>query len=114
MLERAAELPALRELAEDVVELLVEAEVLHERLDAPRADDCVQLPAEIAQRLELVIRLETLRREPRGRALEHAAELDRVVDVGPGELAHDEAAAGKRLEEPLVLERHECDPERCP
>ena len=30
------------------------------------------------------------------------------------ELADDEAAAGERLEEPLVLERHQRDPERRP
>ena len=79
-----------------------------------RANHRVELPTELAQRLELVLRLEPLRREARGRALEHPAELDRVVDVGPGELAHDEAAAGERLEQPFVLERHEGDPERCP
>ncbi len=66
-----------------------------------------------AQRLELVLRLEPFRREARSRAFEHATELDRVVDVGTGELTHDEAAAGERLEEPFVLERHERDPERC-
>ena len=77
------------------------------------ADDGVQLPAQSAQRLELLLRLQTLRRETRSRALEHAAELDRIVDVGTGELPHDEAAAGERLEEPFVLERHESDPERC-
>ncbi len=68
----------------------------------------------VAQRLELVLRLEPLRREARSRALEHSAKLDRVVDVGTRELAHHEAAAGERLEEPFVLERHERDPERCP
>ena len=69
---------------------------------------------QLAQRLELVLRLETLRRQARGRALEHPAELDRVVDVGARELAHDEAAARERLEKPFVLERHEGDPERRP
>ena len=68
----------------------------------------------VAQRLELVVGLEPLRGEARSSALEHPAELDCVVDVGTGELAHDETAAGERLEEPLVLERHEGDPERCP
>ena len=96
------------------MELLVEAEVLHERLDALGANHRVELPAEIAQRLELVLRLEALGRQARGRALEHPTELDGVVDVGPGELAHDEAAAGERLEQPFVLERHEGDPERRP
>ena len=96
------------------MELLVEPEVLHERLDALGAYDRVELPAAIAQRLELVLRLEALGREARGSALEHAAELDRVVDVGAGELADDEAAARERLEQPLVLERHQGDPERRP
>ena len=71
------------------------------------------LPKEVAQRLELVVRLETLRRQARRCAFEHAAELDRVVDVGARELTNDEAAARERLEEPFVLERHECAPERC-
>ena len=77
-------------------------------------NDRVQLPAAVAQRLELVVRLEALRRQARGRALEHATELDRVVDVGARELAHHEAAARERLEKPFVLERHEGDPERRP
>ena len=68
----------------------------------------------LPQGLELVVRLQPLRREARSRALEHAAQLDRVVDVAPGELAHHEAAAGERLEDAFVLERHECDPERRP
>ena len=71
-------------------------------------------PTTIAQRLELVLRLEPLRREARSRALEHSAELDRIVDVGACELTDDEAAARKRLEEPFVLECHEGDPEWCP
>ena len=62
--------------------------------------------------LELAIRLEPLGREARSRALEHSAELDRVVDIGPGELTDHEAAAGERLEKPFVLERHQGDPER--
>ena len=71
-------------------------------------------PAESAQRLELVLRLEPLRREARSGALEHSAELDRVVDVVTGELAHLETTAGERLEQPFVLERHERGPERGP
>jgi hypothetical protein len=77
-------------------------------------DNGVQLPAALAQRLELVVGLEPLRRETRGRSLEDAAELDGVVDVGTGELAHYETSTGECLEESFVLERHESDPERCP
>ena len=104
MLERPAELRALRQRAERLVELLVETEVLEERLDARRASDVVERPTASAQSRELVIRLQPLGREARSRALEHAAELDRVVDVGPGELVNHEAAAGERLEEPFALE----------
>ena len=78
------------------------------------ADHGVQLATALVQRLELVVGLEPLRGEARSSTLEHAAKLDCVVDVGTGELAHHEAAARKRLEEPFVLERHESDPERCP
>ena len=71
-------------------------------------------PTAFAQRSELVLRLEPLRREARRCALEHAAELDRVVDVGARELTHHEPAARECLEETLVLERHEGDSERGP
>src|SRR5918995_517631 len=114
MLERPTELRALRQLAESLVELLVETDVLHERLHARSADDQIQLSAQLQQGLELVVRLQPLRREARSRALEHTAELDRIVDVAAGELAYNEAAAGERLEEPLVLERHEGATQRRP
>ncbi len=113
-LERAVELRALGERSEPAVELLVEAEVLHERLDAVRAHGRVQAPAAVAQRLELLLRLEPLRSEPCRSPLQHAPELDRIVDVRARELAHDEAPARQRLEQPLVLERHQGDAERCP
>ena len=35
-------------------------------------------------------------------------------DVGAGERAHDEAAAGERLEQPLVRERREREAQRRP
>lgn len=111
MFECPSELAALRQSAERLVEVLVDPEVLHERLDAPSADDCVQLSTAGTQGLELLLRLESFGPETRSRALEHAPELDRVVDIGACELAHDEAAARERLEEPFVLERHERDPQ---
>ena len=112
--ERAIELRALGERSEPAVELLVEAEVLHERLDAVRAHGRVQASAAVAQGLELRLRLEPLRSQPCRSPLQHAPELDCIVDVGARELAHDEAPARKRLEQPLVLERHQGDAERCP
>ncbi len=114
VLERPFELPALRQSAERLVEFLIEPKVLHERLDAPSANDCIELLTARAQRRELLLRLESLGRQARGGALEHAAELDRIVDVGAGELAHHEPPAGECLEEPLVLERHEGDAKRRP
>jgi hypothetical protein len=47
LLESPAELRALREGAECVMELLVEPDVLHERLDALRANDGVQPPTTV-------------------------------------------------------------------
>ena len=71
VLERAFELRALGKVAERFVKFLVEPEVVHERLQARLPDHLVQLEAELPERIELVVVLEPLRGETRGRALEH-------------------------------------------
>ena len=45
--------------------------------------------------------------ESRGQALERAAHLDRVVNVGFGEVLDDEAAVRQRLEQALLLQAHQ-------
>jgi hypothetical protein len=112
VVERAVELGALRQSPELVVELLVEAEVLHERLHARAVDDGIELATDIAERIEVAVGVQALGREPCGGAFEHAPQLDRVVDVRASELADDEPTAGHCLEEPFVLEGHECDAQR--
>ena len=81
VLERPSQLGALRERVQRPVELLVEVAVVDKRLDARVADDRLHLVRQLAQRLELVGGLQALRAQARGRALEHAPQLDRVVDV---------------------------------
>ena len=60
----------------------------------PESDDDLELCGDSLEVGELRGRLEPLGCEPRGRALEDAAELDRIGDVVEREGAHDEAAAG--------------------
>src|SRR3954452_1215991 len=105
---------AAREAEQDGVEALVELDVALERGRgrAVRADDRVELGDAAVQRLELVGVAETLGGQPRGGALEHAAQVDRVGRLLARERAHDEAAAGRRLDEPLVLEAREREAKR--
>src|SRR4051812_2511687 len=103
--ERAAP----RQVEHQGVEALVELDVALERGGGRTVgtDDRVELGDAAVQRLELVRVLEALGREPRGRPLEHAAQVDRVGRLLARERAHDEAAARRRLDEPLVLEAGE-------
>ena len=96
------------------MELLVQRRVGDQRISGVVVDDRVQLHRGRAQLRELVSRRPPLRGEPRGGALEDATQLDRVGDVVPCEPAYREATAGKRLEQPLVLEGHQCELERRP
>ena len=48
-----------------------------------------------------------LGRQTRGQAFERAAQLDGVLDVALGELAHHVAAAGQGLDQALLLQAHE-------
>ena len=96
------------------MKVLVEPEVVHERLQARVPDDLVQLATAVPERIELVVGLEPLSGETCGRTLEDPAQLDCVVDVRAGELTHDEPATRERLEEPLVGDRHQRNPQRRP
>src|SRR3954468_8533322 len=71
---------AAREAEQDGVEALIELDVALERGRgrAVRADDRVELGDAAVQRLELVGVAETLGGQPRGGALEHAAQVARV------------------------------------
>src|SRR3954469_6958929 len=71
---------AAREAEQDGVEALIELDVALERGRgrAVRADDRVELGDAAVQRLELVGVAETLGGQPRGGALEHAAQVDRA------------------------------------
>src|SRR3954466_9285556 len=105
---------AAREAEQDGVEALVELDVALERGRgrAVRADDRVELGDAAVQRLELVRVAEPRARQPRGGALEHPAQVDRVGRLLTRERAHDEAAARRRLDEPLVLEAREREAQR--
>src|SRR4051794_18066939 len=94
---------AARKAEQKGVEALVELDVTLERGRgrAVRADDRVELRDAAVQRLELVRVVEALGRQARGGALEDAAQLDRVGGLLARERAHDEAASGRRLDEPL-------------
>src|SRR3954454_18721456 len=100
---------AVREAEHEGVEALVELDVALEgrRGRTVRADDRVELGDAAVQRLELVGVVEALGGEPRGGALQDAAQVDRVGGLLARERAHDEAAARRRLDEPLVLEARE-------
>jgi hypothetical protein len=96
------------------VERLVEGDVTRD-LVAVLGDllhHLVERGGRLLERRELAGRLEALCGEARRRPLEHAAELDRVGDVGERERADDEAAAGEALEQPLVGERRQREAER--
>src|SRR3954447_26171387 len=105
---------AARETEQDGVEALVELDVALERGRGRtvRADDRVELGDAAVQRLELVRLVQALGGQPRGGALEHAAQVDRVGGLLARERAHDEAAARRRLDEPLVLETREREAQR--
>ena len=93
---------------------VVELDVADERLRRDVLEHVVEQLHRRDERVELVRGLEALRCEPGGRALEHAAQFDRVGYVGAGERAHDEAATGERLEQSLVRERREREAQRRP
>ena len=111
--DRPRERVALRERDERRVELVVQ---LDESLEGRRArgDDRVELLGDGDEAVELRRRPEPLGREARRGALEDSSELDRIGDVLQREGAHDEPAAGKRAEQPLVRQRREREPERGP
>src|SRR5689334_3553726 len=65
-----------------------------------------------AHRGELTAGHAPLGGEANGRALEHAAQLDRVADVLVLELADRVAATGEQLEQSLMLQRRERETQR--
>ena len=75
----ARERRALGQPDERVVVGVVELDVADERLRRDVLEHVVELAHRGDERLELVRRLEALCREPGGRALEHAAQLDPVA-----------------------------------
>ncbi len=103
--ERALEQRAVRHLEQTGVEQLVEGDVALERLVVGQVHERLDRFVDRAQRAKVRGRRAPLGGEPRGRALEDAAQFDRVPDVGPGELAHHVAAAGKHAQQAFVLER---------
>src|SRR4051795_543407 len=105
---------AARETEQDGVEALVELDVALERGRGRtvRADDRVELGDAAVQRLELVRVVQALGGEPRGGALQDAAQVDRVGGLLARERAHDEAAARRGPHEPLVLQAREREAQR--
>ena len=111
-LERALEQRAARDFQQPGVEALVEFEVALERLVVVAVHEL--LIASLSSRSVRRSRRAgaALGGEARGGAFEHASQLDRIADIGPGELAHDVAAAGQSAQQALVLERGERQPQR--
>ena len=114
VLDRALERGAVREPDQLLVVGVVELDVPDQRLRRQLGHDAVELFGGGDQHVELLVCAQALRREPGGGALEDAAQLDRVGDVRAGERADHEAAAAQRLEQALVRQRPERDPERRP
>ena len=110
--QRALEQRAVRHLQQARVERLVERDVALERLVVGAADERLDRLVDRAQRPQVTPAGAALGGEAGGRALEHAADLDRVADVGASELADHIAAGGERPQQALVLERGECEAQR--
>jgi hypothetical protein len=96
------------------VEALVQLDVVDERVDPTVGvvHHGLHLLLALAHPAEQPAPDAALRGQPRGGALEHAAQLDRVVDVTAREGAHAVAAAFTRREQPFVLEARERQPQR--
>ena len=86
------------------MEYVVELDVADERLRRELVQDQLEVRHGVDERLELIDRLEALRREPGCGALEHPTQLDRVRHVPEGEGPDNEAAPRERLEQALVSE----------
>src|SRR4051794_10761990 len=110
------ERPASGQAEHDGVEALVELDVALERRRGRTvgAHDRVEPRDAAVERLEVVWVVEALGGQPGGRALEHAAQVDRVGRLLARERPHDEPAARRRLDEPLVLEAREGEAQRRP
>ena len=96
------------------VEALVEVHESLERLVVGPVDHLSDRVADLAQRGYVVGHGSALGGEPGRGALEHAAKLDRVTDVGLGELAHDVPAGAQAEQQALVLERRQRQAQRRP
>jgi hypothetical protein len=75
-------------------------------------DHAVELVVDLVHGRELLRLGAALGGEARRGALEDPAQLDGVVDVGPGEAAHGVAAGREALEQTLVLEDRQRHPHR--
>ena len=103
--ERAVEQGAAGDLEHACVKALVEVHVGLERLVVGEGQQRLDLGVDRAQRADLAAGRAALGGEARSRALEHAAQLDRVAHVGLGERAHRVATAREVSQQALVLER---------
>jgi hypothetical protein len=112
--DRPRQRRAARQIDECRVVGVVQVDVPDERLRREVLHDLVELLGQFLERLELLHRLEALGGKPCGGALEHAAQLDRVADVGEREGADDEAAAVERLEQALVRKGGQREAQRRP
>ncbi len=83
-----------------------------ERLVVPEVDELLDRLVDRPQRAHLTGGHAALGGEPRGRALQHTPQLDRVANVGLRELPHDVAAARQAAQQALVLELGEREPQR--
>ena len=114
-LERALEHRAVGDLQQAGVEALVEIDVRARTSRSRRLWTSSPISSLIRrQRADRGATRSALGGEAGGRALEHAAQLDRVADVRLRELAHDVAAALEAAQQPLVLELGEREPQRRP
>src|SRR5439155_21711564 len=101
--EHAREMRAVRELDEPIVERIVQLDVAADLLlllAADIADDLLERRCSLLERRDVFACFETLGREARRRAFEHAAKLPRVGNGGAREGADDEAPSRERLEQP--------------
>ena len=103
-LHRPHEQRAARHLEQARMEGLVEAQVALEGLVVAAVHERLDRLVGGAQRREVTGVRAALGGEPRGRSLEHAAQLDGVPHVALGELAHHVAAGGKPAQQALVLQ----------
>ena len=112
--ERALQHRAARHLHQVLVEALVQLDVVLEGGVVGLVHGRVHLLDQADEDGELAARDAALGGEARGGSFDDPAQLDGVVDVGVRELAHHVPAAGQNLEQALVLELRQRQPQRRP